>query len=91
MGMFAAKKYFYLMGVCCFLLASSSLHLWAKEGSKVSSEQQKAEGRQEQAPAQNQPQISIDAVDYDAGEVWEGDTVSHSFIVKNTWGQQNLR
>jgi hypothetical protein len=86
MGMFAAKKYFYLMGVFCFLVASSSLHLWADEGSpgKVSSEQQKAEGRQEKAPAQNQPRISIDAISFDAGEVWEGDTVSHTFTVKNT-------
>ena len=86
MGMCAVKKYFYLIGVFCFLVASSSLHLWAKEGSqgKASSEQQKAEGRQEQAPAQNQPRISFDAINFDAGEVWEGEKVVHTFTVKNT-------
>ena len=32
----------------------------------------------------DQPTISFDATTFDAGEVWEGDTVSHSFTVKNT-------
>jgi len=32
----------------------------------------------------NQPAIVIEERQYDAGEVWEGDIVSHSFIVKNT-------
>jgi len=32
----------------------------------------------------NQPVLFIEQRQYDAGEVWEGDIVSHSFIVKNT-------
>ena len=35
-------------------------------------------------PAENQPRISFDSISYDAGEVWEGDVVSHTFTVKNT-------
>ena len=39
---------------------------------------------QEQATSEEKPRISFDAMTYDAGEVWEGDVVSHDFIVKNT-------
>ena len=52
--------------------------------SKRASEQQKEENKQENITTENQPQISLDSTHYDAGEVWEGDEVSHNFIVKNT-------
>ena len=32
----------------------------------------------------NQPAIVIEQRQFDAGEVWEGDMVTHSFVVKNT-------
>jgi len=44
----------------------------------------KAESTQEKAPGGKQPAISIEANQFDAGEVWEGDVVTHSFAVKNT-------
>jgi hypothetical protein len=52
----------------------------------------KAEAKQEKAPATGkQPAISFDANQFDAGEVWEGDIVTHSFIVKNTGtGELNI-
>ena len=43
-----------------------------------------AEPPQEQAVSAEKPRISFDATKHDAGEVWEGDVVSHSFVVKNT-------
>ena len=50
----------------------------------VAPEKQKAEGQQKQVPAQGHPKISFDATKHNAGEVWEGAVVSHTFIVKNT-------
>ena len=73
-----ARDYFYLVVLICFLMAPLSFQAWAEEGSK------KADGQQGQASAQNQPRISFDSTSYDAGEVWEGDEVSHTFTVKNT-------
>ena len=67
------RKYFYMIVTFCFLMASLSIHLlWAEE----------------KASAQAQPQISFDATSYDAGEVWEGEKISHTFIVKNTGAAQ---
>jgi len=84
----ATKKYFYLIVMFCLISASWSFHLWAGtgEGSKkvISSDKQKAERQQEEAPAQNHSKISFDSTSYDAREVWEGEKVSHTFIVKNT-------
>jgi len=48
------------------------------------SEKQEVKNQQEQVPAQGHPKISFDSSRYDAGEVWEGDQVIHTFIVKNT-------
>jgi len=45
--------------------------------------QQKSESKQKTTSTNNQPQISLDTTHYDAGEVWEGDEVSHVFAVKN--------
>jgi hypothetical protein len=51
---------------------------------KATVKKPKVETTQEQPPSENQPTISFDNITYDAGEVWEGDTVSHTFTVKNT-------
>ena len=67
------RKCFYMIVTFCFLMASLAIHpLWAEE----------------KASAQAQPQISFDSTSYDAGEVWEGDKVSHAFTVKNTGAAQ---
>ena len=73
-----ARDYVYQVILICFLMTPLSFQTWAEEGSK------KADGQQEQALEQNQPRISFDSTSYDAGEVWEGDEVSHAFTVKNT-------
>lgn len=56
----------------CFLAGPLAFDLWA-EG-----------GRGEQASPAGKPGISFDDLNHHAGEVWEGDVVSHDFIVKNT-------
>ncbi len=67
------RKCFYMIVTFCFLTASLSLHpLWAEE----------------KASAQGHPKISFDATNYNAGEVWEGDKVSHAFTVKNIGAAQ---
>jgi len=78
MKMCRARNYFYPVIMICFFMASLSFQVWAGEGSK------KADGQQEQSSEQNQPRISFDSTSYDAGEVWEGEEVSHTFTVKNT-------
>ena len=67
--MFSRKDYPYLVVMFCLFTASFSFHLWAEEIS---------------TPPQDQPHISFDSPRYDAGEVWEGDKVSHTFTVRNT-------
>ena len=52
---------------------------------KKAPEQQKSQSTQEkQVSTKNQAQISLDFTHYDAGEVWEGDEVFHTFTIKNT-------
>lgn len=85
--MFTIKKHFHLITMLCFLTASLSLqHLWAEErfSKKTLPDQQNAEEKKEIVPTQNQPQISLDSTQYDAGEVYEGDVIVHAFTVRNT-------
>ena len=85
--MFTIKKHFHLITMLCFLTAALSIqHLWAEErfSKKTLPDQQSAEEKQEKASTQNQPQISIDSTQYDAGEVYEGDVIVHAFTVRNT-------
>ena len=84
--MFSRKICFYAVIVLTFLATSLPIRcLWAEESPKMKvSDQPKAEGQKENLPAENQPRIAIIDPVYDAGEVWEGDKVSHTFIVKNT-------
>jgi len=83
--MFTIKKYFYLATILCFLTTSFSLHyLWAEEAlRKTPSDHQKAEGKQEKASTQNNPRITLDYIQYDVGEVYEGDKIVHAFTIKN--------
>lgn len=36
------------------------------------------------SPGGNQAHLAIDSLDYNVGEVWEGEDIVHTFIVKNT-------
>ena len=80
------KKYLYLFITCCFVIASYALHLGATEekleGKTTGVE--KDTSQQEQITTQNQPRISFDSTHYNAGELWEGSKISHTFIIKNT-------
>ena len=61
------------------------------EAEKPKAETPKSVSTKGKTSGENQPVISIDARQYDAGEVWEGDVVTHSFIVKNTGkGELNI-
>ena len=53
---------------------------------KKDAKQQKGEAKlqQKQTTLQGHPKITFDSTSYNAGEVWEGDTVVHTFTVKNT-------
>ena len=78
--------YFSLLIIVCFLATSVSFRpLRAGEGMiKATVKPKEVESKQVTSSGENQPKISFDATTYDAGEVWEGETVSHSFTVKNT-------
>ncbi len=47
-------------------------------------DKQKVESQKGKTAGGNQPAIVIEQRMFDAGDVWEGETVTHSFIVKNT-------
>ena len=68
------RKCVCLSVVFCFLIAWLSFQVWAKE----------KPDEETQGSLQNSPVIFLDSTSYDAGEVWEGDVVSHDFSVKNT-------
>ena len=82
---------FSLLMIICFLAASLSFHPVSAEESIIKATVKKkraVENTQEQSAeeqsSEEQPKISFDTTAYDAGEVWEGDTVTHTFTVKNT-------
>jgi len=83
--MFSEKKYVFIFVLCFLTTILCFSHLSAKEVSmKTLSDQQKAESTEEKAPLKKQPQITIDATRHDAGEIYEGESIVHSFTVKNT-------
>lgn len=69
---------FFLIGLVTFQVGAVEAEKQGSAGSGTGKQQK------EPAPSAEQPRISFDASSYDAGEVWEGDVVSHDFIVKNT-------
>ena len=71
--------------VVCFLSGLLTYQVWAEEGVQQGTPTlNTSKPQQEQASSAEKPRISFDAIAYDAGEVWEGEVVSHDFIVKNT-------
>ena len=83
--MSSKRRCLYGIVACIFFTAFIAFQVWAKEevrGTKT--KQLKGESQQLQAPIQEQPKITFDSITFDAGEIWEGQEVSHDFIVKNT-------
>jgi len=81
------KKTFSLLIIVCVMVGFVLLpHLNAQEPKiKINAQPKKADSPPVKAvPGGKQPAITFDAIQFDAGEVWEGDIVTHSFIVKNT-------
>ena len=57
----------------------------AQESSeKKPSNQSEAAKTPENVSEEKQPHLTLDAATYDVGDIYEGETVSHSFKVKNT-------
>ena len=82
---------FGLLMIICFLATLLSFRpVSAEEGMiKATVKKKKAventpERPSEEQSSEDQPTISFDNTTYDAGEVYEGDTVTHTFTVKNT-------
>ena len=77
---------FSFLLIVCFLATSLSFRPVSAEESmiKATVKKKNVESTQGQPSEENQPTISFDNISYDAGDVWEGDTVSHTFVVKNT-------
>lgn len=83
---------FSLLMILCFLATSLSFRpVSAEEGMiKTTVKKKKVETIPEEPqsseaqPSKEQPTISFDNTTYDAGEVWEGNIVTHTFTVKNT-------
>ena len=76
-----------LLIIACFLATSLSFRPFsAEEGiiKSVTVKEKKSENTKSQSSKKDQPRISFETTTFDAGEVWEGDTVTHSFAVKNT-------
>jgi hypothetical protein len=72
--------------ILCFLATSLFFRpVSAEEGMIKATVKKKevVENTQEQS-SKEQPTLFFDNTTYDAGEVWEGDTVTHTFTVKNT-------
>ena len=85
MRMFDVRRCVCFIRVVCFLSGLLTLQVWADDGEKQGAPTlNKSSAQQEHASSAEKPSISFDASTYDAGEVWEGDVVSHDFIVKNT-------
>jgi len=51
---------------------------------QTGSEQIKNGEKKGKVTIEKQPSLSIDSPSYDAGAVWEGDEVIHTFTIKNT-------
>ena len=82
-----STPYLSLLLLFCFLATSLSFRpVSAEEGMiKATVKKKTVETIQEEPQSsEEQPAISFDNTAYDAGEVWEGNVVTHTFTVKNT-------
>ena len=84
--MITKKRSLCLLVLFCLLVASLAFRpLWAADQRiKVTVQPKTDETTPEKSSDQNQPHITIESSQFDAGDVWEGETVTHTFKVKNT-------
>lgn len=55
----------------------------ADQSEKVAVQQDQGKSTREQVPAAGHPELFIGSRSYDAGEVWEGTDIVHTFIAEN--------
>ena len=83
------KNSVLLKWLACFLIVTfcsgvlSITPSVSQEKKAISTEKDGLKKQQSETVSANQPEIVVDAKEYDVGEVYEGDEVVHSFIVKN--------
>ena len=82
--MLTEKKYVFILSLCFLTAVLCSPFLGAQEVKTAPSDQQEAESTPGNTAPEQVPHIAIDAANYDAGEIYEGETIVHSFILKNT-------
>jgi hypothetical protein len=82
--MFPEKKYTFILTVCFLTVALFSSYTGAQEVAAPPSDQQEVESTPGKTAPEKVPHIAIDAPVYDVGEIYEGETIDHSFIVTNT-------
>jgi len=84
--MISLKKHLSLTITCSFLTLLCFTHyLWSQETpKKIASEEQKGKITPKENSEQNQPHLTITDIQYNAGDVYEGNEIAHSFAVKNT-------
>ena len=82
--MLTGKKFVYILVLCFLSAALPPSYLVAQEVSTTSSDQQEIESTTGNAAPEKVPHITVDAVTYDAGEIYEGKPITHTFKVKNT-------
>jgi hypothetical protein len=83
MWMLIVKK---MTGVVLLALAMTAVPLAAAradQSERTAVQQNREESRREQVPAAGKPEIFVAQPNHDIGEVWEGDTIVHTFTVEN--------
>ena len=79
MMMFSAKKCVSITTLCFLITLLSFCYLGAKEQLKETAPDQSNTAMS----SENQPKLTIDSVKYDAGEVYEGNKIMHTYTIKN--------
>ena len=78
--MFTERKCVFIM-MLCFL---ATLLFSPCPGAQELSEKTPSNQREPESAEGKQPHVTIDAPTYDAGDIYEGERISHSFTIKNT-------
>ena len=83
--MFTEKKCFIMIMFCFLATLLFFPLLGAQEPSeKTPSQLSASENTKENVPEGEQPQITVGEATYDVGDINEGETIFHSFTIKNT-------
>ena len=82
--MLTEKKYVFILSLCFLTAALFSPFSGVQEVQAAPSDQLEAESTPGNTAPEQVPHIAVDAANYDAGEIYEGETIVHSFTVKNT-------